>query len=262
MKNRRINEKYNEIKNDLPDLFNLDNNKLEKLKKSNNKECIICLENFKINNQCLYLNCLHLFHSTCIVNWLLEHNNCPICKENYKINSTKLEIFLENNANNNNSNRERINNSQNNNNQLQRASQSNNNTIININNNSNYWRINNSQINNNHLQSSSQLNINNYIANNSNNNNSYNDNDNDNYFLNTIINQNVINYNGRRRANYYKRGDTIGNNRGHGFIRGRGKNYRGRGSNFRGRGSNFRGRGFSGRNFRGYNQERNYNNYY
>ena len=54
-----IYDKYNQIKNDIPALFKLDNNKLDKIKYSDNEQCIICLEDFKINEKCLYLNCLH-----------------------------------------------------------------------------------------------------------------------------------------------------------------------------------------------------------
>ena len=99
--NRIINEKYEQIKNDIPNLFTLDNNTLEKIKNSDNEQCIICLEEFKKGNQCLYLNCLHLFHSHCIIAWLIKNNACPICKENYKLDDNKLNNFLKSGINNN-----------------------------------------------------------------------------------------------------------------------------------------------------------------
>ena len=95
-----IYDKYNQIKNDIPALFKLDNNKLDKIKHSDNEQCIICLEDFKINEKCLYLNCLHIFHAQCIIEWLLKHDNCPICNENYKIDDYKLDTFLKSNSNN------------------------------------------------------------------------------------------------------------------------------------------------------------------
>ena len=88
---REINEKYEYIKNDLPEPFYLDEKKLEKLKNSDNDKCLICLEEFKIKNQVLYLPCLHLFHSRCIVRWLLDKNTCPICLSNYNGNVEKKE---------------------------------------------------------------------------------------------------------------------------------------------------------------------------
>ena len=105
---RLINNKYNEIMNDIPTLFRLDNNKLDKIKNSDNEKCIICLEDFKINDQCLYLNCLHLFHARCIIEWLLKHDNCPICKECYKIDDDKLNTFLKSNTNTNINNNTQI----------------------------------------------------------------------------------------------------------------------------------------------------------
>ena len=113
---RLMNDKYNQIKNDIPELFKLDNNKLDKIKSSDNEQCIICLEDFKINEQCLYLNCLHLFHSKCIIEWLLKHDNCPICKENYKIDDDKLDTFLKSNTNNIINNNNQIQNQPNNDN--------------------------------------------------------------------------------------------------------------------------------------------------
>ena len=89
--NREINDKYENIKNDLPEPFYLDDQKLEKLKNSDNDKCLICLEEFKIKNQVLYLPCLHLFHSRCIVRWLLDKNTCPICLANYNGNVEKKE---------------------------------------------------------------------------------------------------------------------------------------------------------------------------
>jgi hypothetical protein len=88
---REISEKYEDIKNDLPEPFYLDEQKLEKLQNSDNDKCLICLEEFKIKNQVLYLPCLHLFHSRCIVRWLLDKNTCPICLANYNGNVEKKE---------------------------------------------------------------------------------------------------------------------------------------------------------------------------
>ena len=60
--NTKVNEKYNKIKEDLPIPFFLDEIKLEKLKNSKNDKCSICLENFVIGKQCLYLPCLHFLY--------------------------------------------------------------------------------------------------------------------------------------------------------------------------------------------------------
>ena len=82
--NKEINKKYDIIKNDLPVPFFLDGTQLEKLTNSKNETCLICLELFKQSCQVLYLPCLHLFHSTCIMRWLLNNTKCPICKVDYR----------------------------------------------------------------------------------------------------------------------------------------------------------------------------------
>ena len=81
---KEINNKYDYVKDDLPVPFFIDENKLEKLKNSNNERCLICLDNFIIKNQVLYLPCSHLFHSFCIMRWLLQNNKCPICLVDYR----------------------------------------------------------------------------------------------------------------------------------------------------------------------------------
>ena len=81
---KKVNEKYNSIKDDLPVPFSIDKNQLDKLINSNNEKCLICLEDFIENNHVLYLPCSHLFHSVCILRWLLDNNKCPICQTDYK----------------------------------------------------------------------------------------------------------------------------------------------------------------------------------
>ena len=68
----------------MPVPFSIDKNQLDKLINSNNEKCLICLEDFIENNQVLYLPCSHLFHSVCILRWLLDNNKCPICQTDYK----------------------------------------------------------------------------------------------------------------------------------------------------------------------------------
>ncbi|CAG9329073.1 unnamed protein product [Blepharisma stoltei] len=44
------------------------------------KECMICTEHFKEEEQATKLPCDHLFHSGCVVPWLQMKNSCPVCK--------------------------------------------------------------------------------------------------------------------------------------------------------------------------------------
>ena len=54
----------------------------------NNKDCIICMEEFKNNEKIICLPCIHSFHSECIKSWFEGHNECPICK--YKLTNENL----------------------------------------------------------------------------------------------------------------------------------------------------------------------------
>ena len=49
-----------------------------------NNSCIICLENFISEKQndltIMILECNHIFHETCLIKWLKDHNNCPLCR--------------------------------------------------------------------------------------------------------------------------------------------------------------------------------------
>jgi len=47
--------------------------------------CIICLENFKLNDHVCHLKCKHLYHYSCINTWIeTNYNNktCPTCRHN------------------------------------------------------------------------------------------------------------------------------------------------------------------------------------
>lgn len=51
------------------------------------KECNICLDNYKNNDELKILPCNHLFHSNCIHNWLCnEKITCPICRKDIREN--------------------------------------------------------------------------------------------------------------------------------------------------------------------------------
>ncbi|XP_031278180.1 RING-H2 finger protein ATL56-like [Pistacia vera] len=44
-------------------------------------DCVVCLENFKLGENCRLLpNCGHTFHAECIESWLLKTPICPICR--------------------------------------------------------------------------------------------------------------------------------------------------------------------------------------
>jgi len=72
------------IINDLPETKINDVSKLA----SENKKCIICLDEFMKDDYLTCLPCIHSFHSKCIKNWLKNSKECPICK--FKITNETL----------------------------------------------------------------------------------------------------------------------------------------------------------------------------
>tara|TARA_B110000208_G_C11783628_1_gene434766 strand:- start:489 stop:806 length:318 start_codon:yes stop_codon:yes gene_type:complete len=48
--------------------------------KYNQKNCVICLNNYSFGAEVKILKCGHLFHVDCIDKWLNIVNICPICK--------------------------------------------------------------------------------------------------------------------------------------------------------------------------------------
>ena len=45
-----------------------------------NRQCVICFEDFKVGEQRKTLQCCHGFHDTCIDQWLKVNASCPICR--------------------------------------------------------------------------------------------------------------------------------------------------------------------------------------
>lgn len=43
--------------------------------------CMICLADFAVGDACRRLPCRHVYHGTCVNEWLRRCNYCPICKD-------------------------------------------------------------------------------------------------------------------------------------------------------------------------------------
>ena len=83
-------KKYEDIKNNLPESTKVNEIELKKMKDSNHEKCIICLNDFIINDNIKHFPCSHFFHEDCIIKWFLEKNSCPLCKKTYNYGNNNL----------------------------------------------------------------------------------------------------------------------------------------------------------------------------
>ena len=44
------------------------------------KQCMICLENYKIGDDIMTITCMHRYHKDCVAPWIASSPTCPICK--------------------------------------------------------------------------------------------------------------------------------------------------------------------------------------
>ena len=43
--------------------------------------CSVCITDFEMGTESLFLPCGHQFHKDCIKPWLKDHNTCPVCRK-------------------------------------------------------------------------------------------------------------------------------------------------------------------------------------
>jgi len=60
---------------------NLECKHFKELHLNENKECLICIEDFNDEDDVIKIQCNHIFHKNCIKSWVCEESNkCPICR--------------------------------------------------------------------------------------------------------------------------------------------------------------------------------------
>ncbi|KAF0744409.1 hypothetical protein Ae201684_000890 [Aphanomyces euteiches] len=74
VKKERWRERAPEVMSRLP------NHRLKTSPQGDNSMCIVCQEDFKVNDHVLTLPCAHIFHYDCVQGWIYDNNACPICK--------------------------------------------------------------------------------------------------------------------------------------------------------------------------------------
>ena len=57
------------------------------------QECVICMVDLEVGDTVRYLPCAHMFHKTCVDNWLMRNLTCPTCMEEL----TEVKEYLSNN---------------------------------------------------------------------------------------------------------------------------------------------------------------------
>lgn len=55
------------------------------------KTCPICVEDYKFGDDIAWSRnekCYHAYHTSCILEWLMDHDDCPMCRQDFVLKNT------------------------------------------------------------------------------------------------------------------------------------------------------------------------------
>jgi len=90
MNREQMRTKRDEERNRKRQLGSIAKTSFSKKQEVNEKQCVICLEEFEEGIELKRLSCKHHYHSSCIDKWLIQNGKCPLC--NSKAVNTLEEV--------------------------------------------------------------------------------------------------------------------------------------------------------------------------